>query len=90
MKEDIIYYVKPVTGDAHRVSIVKEVDGEYADNYMSNNIADCNCMGAIHHRTQCKHMLIRIAWENLGRPTGKYFTIGKDRIVRNHKIEGTD
>lgn len=79
------YWIKAL--DATRTAIHK--DGEEGANqkvFVQEGDADCNCPGAIYHRTQCKHMKIRIAWRALGQPLG-YFTVPKNGDPIFHATE---
>lgn len=84
VKSEINYYIRAL--DKYRTYVSKEVDGDFENHYTQHNIANCDCIGSISHKTQCKHMKIRIAWENAGRPKGVYFTVDKARNVTLHTI----
>lgn len=75
-KSQTTYIVREL--DEKRCSISKWEDGEYKQVYVTEN-SECQCPGAMYHRTQCRHMLIRAAWLRLNKPHGQF-------IVKNGKV----
>jgi hypothetical protein len=82
---DSEYWIKPIVGNTKAFTISKFIDGDFKEAYVTEP-TECQCKGAIYHRTQCKHMRILIAWQQLGSPTGCYFTVNKKGDPNVHFI----
>lgn len=70
---EVDYFIKEL--DATRTAVAKFVDDTFEQVYVQEN-SNCQCPGAIYHKTQCKHLRIKKAWIELGKPIG-YFTVNK-------------
>lgn len=81
---EIRYHLKRL--DAKRIAVTKLVDGEFEPpTYMMEN-SNCDCPGAVYHKTECKHLKVKKAWEKLGE--GAYcFEVKKNGEIIPYKLK---
>ena len=87
-KQESDYFCKLIPLNDKAINISKFIDGDFKEVYVVES-TDCNCRGAIYHKTQCKHMRIKQAWDKLGRPSG-FFNVDKAGIPHFYPVNNSE
>ena len=82
---DICYYVRRYA-IPEEIRVTKMVDGSPVITYRVTGRVQCDCPGATHHNTQCKHLKILKLWSELGEPDGVAFRVEKGVVLRDIEV----